>query len=94
MESKTLIPLNVVKDRVQMSELIKAAGYEFENGRAYYEFVREEEDIFDDTDIVLMKRVIITINLSHVLLVDAYQFCLLSYPSRGLMIIIVQLLHS
>ena len=48
-----------------MSELIKAAGYEFENGRAYYEFVREEEDIFDDTDIVLMERVII-INISHV----------------------------
>ena len=47
-----------------MSELIKAAGYEFKNGYAYYEFVREEEDIFDDTDIVLMERVIMVIVFS------------------------------
>ena len=40
-----------------MSEFIKNKGYKFENGKAYYEFVRDEEDIFDDTDVILMDKV-------------------------------------
>ena len=32
-------------------------GYKFENGKAYYEFVRDEEDIMYDTEIILMDKV-------------------------------------
>ena len=40
-----------------MSEFIKRRNYNFENGKAYYEFVRDEEDILDATDIILMDKV-------------------------------------
>ena len=40
-----------------MSEFIKRRDYKFENGKAYYEFVRDEEDVLDDTDIILMDKV-------------------------------------
>ena len=40
-----------------MSEFITRKGYNFENGKAYYEFVRDEEDIVHDTEIVLMDKV-------------------------------------
>lgn len=40
-----------------MSKFVESKCHIFHNGRAYYEFVREEEDILDDTDIVLMDKV-------------------------------------
>ena len=40
-----------------MSKFVESKGHKFHNGRAYYEFVREEEDILDDTDVVLMDKV-------------------------------------
>lgn len=53
------ITLQVALDRdyVQMSKFVESKDYKFHNGRAYYEFVREEEDILDDTDVVLMDKV-------------------------------------
>jgi hypothetical protein len=40
-----------------MSKFVESKGHEFCNGRAYYEFIREEEDILDDTDVLLMDKV-------------------------------------
>ena len=40
-----------------MSDFFEKKGHKFENGKAYYEFVRDEEDIFDDTDVILMDKV-------------------------------------
>lgn len=49
--------LQVDRDYVQMSKFVESKGHTFHNGRAYYEFIRDEEDILDDTDVVLMDKV-------------------------------------
>ena len=42
-------------------------GLPFESGCAYYEFERETEDIFDDTNIVVMSKVILLITNHNVI---------------------------
>ena len=40
-----------------MSKFVRNNIGTFENGKAYYEFTREEEDIIEGTEVVLIKEV-------------------------------------
>ena len=51
--------LKVDEDNVQMSDFVKRAlgVTEFENGRAYYEFIQTEEDLVSYKEVVRMHKV-------------------------------------
>ena len=57
-EVKNMDVLSVTRDCELRKFIEKECGLRFERGRAYYQFVREAEDIFYDTDIVVMNKVI------------------------------------
>ena len=49
--------LIVDSDYVQMSKFVLTKLGQFEDGRAFYEFTRKEEDIFSNAKVVKMKPV-------------------------------------
>lgn len=55
---KNMDVFSVTRDCELRKFIIEECRQPFERGRAYYQFVRETEDIFDDTDIVIMNKVI------------------------------------
>ena len=55
-EDDRFIRLNVDKD-CELKTFIEESEYTFHRGAAFYEFTREEEDIEDDKEVILMDKV-------------------------------------
>lgn len=60
--------LKVDEDNVQMAKFVKDKlkqdNAEFENGKAFYEFIHMEEDLLFYKDVVLMPKVLKTVILA------------------------------
>ena len=57
--------LHIDQDCVLMSKFVQDKLGRFENGKVFYEFTRDEEDIFNNTEVVLWNLVSVVVIDSH-----------------------------